>query len=49
MGKKYKSNEKVRVIVEMKEAPAIETASKEGKLFKQLSKKYETTIKVRKS
>ncbi|MEP9405011.1 S8 family serine peptidase [Peribacillus frigoritolerans] len=48
LGKKYKSNEKVRVIVEMKEAPAIETASKEGKLFKQLSKNMKQQLKSEK-
>lgn len=48
MGKNYKSNEKVRVIVEMKEAPAIEIASKEGKLFKQLSKSKKQQLKSEK-
>ncbi|XHU85546.1 S8 family serine peptidase [Peribacillus muralis] len=45
IGKNYKSNEKVRVIVEMKEAPAIDIASKEGKLFKQLSKSKKQQLK----
>ncbi|MGG4153086.1 S8 family serine peptidase [Peribacillus muralis] len=48
IGKNYKSNEKVRVIVEMKEAPAIEIASKEGKLFKQLSKTKKQQLKSEK-
>ncbi|MFJ7745048.1 S8 family serine peptidase [Peribacillus sp. NPDC097295] len=46
--KKYKSNDKVRVIVEMKEAPAIEYASKEGKRFKELTKSKRAELKSNK-
>ena len=46
--KKYKTDEKVRVIVQMKEAPAIEHASKEGKRFKDLSKSKREELKSKK-
>ena len=44
--KQYKKDEKVRVIVEMKDAPAIEYASKKGKRFKDLTKEIREELKA---
>ncbi|MFB7304327.1 Ig-like domain-containing protein [Heyndrickxia sporothermodurans] len=41
---KYKSNEKVRVIVELKGQPAIEYATKQGKRYKDLPKSKQASL-----
>lgn len=46
--KKYKDNEEVRVIIEMKEEPAIQYAQKQGKRYKDLKESTKRELKAEK-
>lgn len=46
--KKYKDNEEVRVIIEMKEEPAVQYAQKQGKRYKDLKESKKRELKAEK-
>ncbi|WP_324611587.1 S8 family serine peptidase [Bacillus massiliglaciei] len=48
LDKKYKSDDEVRVVVELQEAPAIEYATKKGKRYKDLPKAKKKELKAQK-